>query len=108
MSEFNVNELEDKDLHDIVEEGNYVEKFLPSKMGEILFNACNRKAEEASRQIAYHSKPTDVAETTMLHTKLRFFKYEIHALFKSIVNEGEIAQQEIDLRKEDHEEPTSE
>lgn len=106
-----ISELEDKDLHDIVEEADFVSKFFEGKMGKILIRACKRTADGVDRQIAYNSDPTDVKQMTLLQTKLRFYKYEIHTLFQSIVAEGEIAQQEIDSRKDDdeehNEEPTS-
>ena len=81
-------------------------------MGKILIRACKRTADGVGRQIAYNSDPTNVAEMTMLQTKLRFYKYEIHTLFQSIVSEGELAQNEIEERKdeegENYEEPPSE
>ena len=112
MNELNISELEEKDLHDLAEEADFVSKFFEGRMGKILKRACARTADGVDRQIAFNSDPTNVAEMTLLQTKLRFYKYEIHTLFQSIISEGEIAQQEIDLRKEEkdenYEEPTSE
>ena len=100
-----VSELEEKDLRDLIEQAQFVDKFFESRMGKILINACKRNADKIDREIAFHSDPTNVAQMSMLQTKLRFYKYEISTLFNSIVEEGKLAQIELE---EQYGEPTSE
>jgi len=103
-----VGELEEKDLHELVEEADFVSDFFNTKMGKLLTSVCQKTADKVDRQIAYTADATNVSEMTMLQTKLRFYKYEINTLFQSIIEEGALAQQEIELRnQEQSEEPTS-
>jgi len=109
LNEFkDISELEEKDLTELVEEADFVRKFFDTRMGKILTSVCRKTADRVDKQIAYDCDPTDVREMTMLQTKLRFYKYEVHTLFQSIIADGELAQRELDLIKEEKdEEPTS-
>jgi hypothetical protein len=94
-----IRELEDKDLYDLIEQGDYVNNFLKSKMGAIVIEACKRIAEKIDRQIAFKVNPHDTSKVTELQTKLRFYKYEIYNLFEVLKEDGEKAQIELEERK---------
>jgi hypothetical protein len=101
-----IRELEDKDLYDLIEQGDLAGNFLKSRIGVIFIEACKRIAERIDRQIAFNCNPSDTSKVSELQTKLRFYKYEVFNMFDVLKEDGEKANQELDERK--YGEPTSE
>ena len=101
----NVGELEEKDLRELIERGQFAERFFENRAGQLLLDACKRNADMIDRQIAYHSDPTNVSQNALLQTKLRFYKYEVKTLFESIIEEGKLATK---ILSEQDGEPTPE
>ncbi len=106
MSEFNISDLEEKDLYDLVEEGSYLEKLLEGRGGDIIKRASQRVIDRHERKFVFDNEQTD-QKTTEYKVAMKFYKYNLFEAFNLLIEDGKKADEEIKFRKEQYEEPTS-
>ena len=96
MNEY--SELEDKELHDIIEQSDMAEKFLDSPFGKIIQEAAKRITERAVMDFAKHADPSNIAAMWELKLTIRKYKYGLFDEIKILAEEGRWAYDELTER----------
>jgi len=93
-------ELDEKDLYDIVEDANEAMKLLNGPNGKVIKNASDRIVERAIYKFAKQTDPKDLAKVIELQLIIRKYKYGLFEEVQKLHQEGEEAQKEIDNRNQ--------
>ena len=93
-------ELEEKDLYDIIEDANEAMKLLNGPNGNVIKNASNRIVERAIFKFAKQTDPKDIAAVIELQLIIRKYKYGLFEEVQQLAQEGEEAQKELDNRNQ--------
>lgn len=93
-----LEELDDKELHDRIEKARLSENFIHSYEGKLIKEAAIRIIDKAVAKFALQTKADNLREIIELQTIIRKYRFGLFDEMKLLIQEGEFAFEELKER----------